>query len=224
MNLGFLFLLNTLFLCPPAIATNEHVIDHVKSKKLSTEILDKYSAAKFITAAIEKKDEKLTLGTTSSSSGVIKYSLGKFYLILESDKKTELFFKDHKLTLVDYPDQDFDKEGKRKVTIMSNNIPPFLQSLSNLFSSSKAFFKEFEITESALKDGVLHLKLSPRQGNLKDFKIEMNIKDKILTSVSFIDDVQTQTTILFKDLKLNKKIPKNTFEYKILKSDQVVTQ
>ncbi len=196
----------------------------LENRKIAVGILDKYSSAKFITVAVEKNDEKLTLGSKSTSEGIIKYASGKFYLSLNSDKKTELYFKDQKLTLVDYPDQDFDKDGIRKVTVISKNTPAFLQSLVHLFSDSKKFFNEFEIISADVTENILTLNLKPKMASLKDFKIDLNIKTKTILAIKFVDDVETQTTITFKKFDLKRKISKSTFEYKIQASDQVVTQ
>ena len=196
----------------------------LENRKIASGILDKYSNAKFITVSVEKNDEKLTLGSKSSSEGVIKYASGKFYLSLNSDKKTELYFKDQKLTLVDYPDQDFDKDGIRKVTIISKNTPAFLQSLVHLFSDSKKFFNEFEIISADVSKDILTLNLKPKMNALKQFKIDLNVKTKTIVAIKFVDDVETQTTITFKKFDLKRKISKSAFEYKIQASDQVVTQ
>ncbi len=200
--------------------TNSEVVQ----KKTALEILQKYANASHITVDVEKQDEKLTLGTKSSAKGFIKYSSGKIYLVLNSDKKTELYFKNGKLTLVDYPDEDFDKNGIRKVTVVTKKTPAFLKSLVDLFSNPKIFFNEFKITDSNLKNDVLILSLKPTVDDLKEFKLTLDTKNKTIESISFVDDVDTKTSIFFKDLNLKRKISKSTFEYKSKASDQVVTQ
>ncbi len=198
--------------------------DFKEEKKTASKILQKYATAKYITVDIEKEDEKLTLGTKTVSKGTIKYSAGKVYLILNSDKKTELYFKDGKLTLVDYPDQDFDKNGKRKVTVITKKMPVFLQSLVNLFSNPKIFFTDFKTTKSELKSNLLTLSLKANVESLKDFKLVLDVKHKTVEAISFVDDVSTMTSINFKDVNLKTKISKNTFDFKTIASDQVVSQ
>lgn len=193
-------------------------------KKIAVEILQKYANAKSVSADLEKIDNKLTLGTKTVNKGTIDYAAGKVYLKLESDKKTELFFKDNKIILVDYPDQDFDKNGPRKVTTITKDKPAFLQSLINLFSNSSKFFSEFKIKNSELKGDQLVLTLEPVQKNLKNFILTTNVKDKVIDSIQFTDDVDTETTITFKNLDLKKKLSKSTFEFKSLKSDQEMRQ
>lgn len=205
----------------PSATATQQIKEH---KKLAIETLQKYSNSKYISADLEKLDHKLTLGTKTTFKGVIKYSSGKLYLKLESDKKTELFYKENKIILVDYPDQDFDKNGARKVTTITKDKPAFLQSLINLFSNSGRFFNEFKIVDSKLKDGHLTLTLQPSMKSLKNFILAINTKEKMIESIQFTDDVQTETTITFKNLDLKTKLSKATFEFKSLKTDQEMRQ
>jgi len=217
----FLFALGSAFGANTKTKASDKFKEH---KKMAVETLQKYAAAPSISSDLEKIDNKLTLGTKTVNKGILNYSGGKLYLKLEADKKTEMFFKDNKITLVDYPDQDFDKNGARKVTTITKEKPAFIQSLINLFSNSSKFFNEFKIKDSSLKDNTLVLTLEPTIKALKNFILTINTKDKVINSVEFTDDVDTQTTINFKNLDLKKKLPKSTFEFKSLKTDQEMRQ
>ena len=217
----FLFALGLAFGANTKTKASDKFKEH---KKMAVETLQKYAAAPSISSDLEKIDNKLTLGTKTVNKGILNYSGGKLYLKLEADKKTEMFFKDNKITLVDYPDQDFDKNGARKVTTITKEKPAFIQSLINLFSNSSKFFNEFKIKDSSLKDNTLVLTLEPTIKALKNFILTINTKDKVINSVEFTDDVDTQTTINFKNLDLKKKLPKSTFEFKSLKTDQEMRQ
>lgn len=195
-----------------------------ENKKIATEIIDRYGKSKYVTADIEKIDEKTTLGTKTTNKGTIKYSSGKFYLSMQADKKTEIFYKGQHLTLVDYPDTDFDKNGVRKVTHIDNKAPAFLKSLVNLFSNSKNFFQQFKILSSIREGDVVTLELKPAIAELKEFKLELNSKSKNIKAIYFTDDVDTHTTVQFANLDLKTIIPKSTFEFKANKTDQEVTQ
>ena len=218
-----IFFISLFLLSHYSIALNKTNKESAE-KTTALEVLQKYANAKHITVDIEKQDEKLTIGTKTISKGIIKYASEKIYLLLNSDKKTELYFKNGKLTLVDYPDEDFDKNGIRKVTIITKKTPAFLKSLIHLFSNPKTFFNEFKITESNLKNDILTLKLKPNSDDLKKFELTLDTKRKTIESLSFVDDVDTKTSIFFKELNLKSKISKMTFEYKSKSSDQVVAQ
>lgn len=213
-----MLLIATLLVCSTKADIN------IDNKKQAVQILKHYSASKYISADIEKTDEKVTLGTKSINKGVIKYSSGKFFLQLQADKKTELYFKNGKLTLVDYPDQDFDKDGVRKITHITQKTPAFLKSLINLFSNSKDFFKQFKLTDSTHVGDEITLRLKPTTENLKDFELKLNVKSKTIESILFSDELSTVTSIKFSNADFKSIIPKAIFEFKVLKTDQEVTQ
>lgn len=195
-----------------------------ENKKMATDIIDRYGKSKFVTADIEKVDEKTTLGTKTINKGTIKYSSGKFYLVLQADKKTEIYYRSQRLTLVDYPDTDFDKKGVRKVTHIEKKTPAFLKSLVDLFSDSKNFFRQFKLISSSRKGDILTLDLKPSVSGLKDFKLELDSKAKDVQAIYFTDDVNTHTTVRFTKLDLKTVIPKSTFEFKAQKTDQEVNR
>lgn len=221
MKNPFYFVLILLLISVSAFAKADKNSDN---KKVATEVIDRYGKSKFVTADIEKIDEKTTLGTKTINKGTLKYSTGKFYLVLQSDKKTEIYYKSQHLTLVDYPDTDFDKNGVRKVTHVVNNGPAFLKSLVNLFSNSKNFFQQFKILSSTREGEIVTLELKPSVPSLKDFKLVIDSKLKNVKSISFTDDVNTHTTVQFTNLDLKTIIPKSTFEFKANKTDQEVTR
>ncbi len=187
-------------------------------------ILEKYSKSSSVEVQIKKIDEKLTLGSKTVSQGILKHAGGKIYLILESDKKVEFFYKDKKITLVEYPDQDFDKDGNRKVTVLSKNKPAIIDGLLKLFSNTKTFLREFKVLSEKPDGDSLVVELKPPQKNLKSFSIILNKKDKLIDSIILIDDVDTKTTLELKSLKLSEKISPSTFEFKPMKSDEVIPE
>ncbi|MBC7421017.1 MAG: outer membrane lipoprotein carrier protein LolA [Bdellovibrio sp.] len=212
----FLFILGLLamsFLGPVAFASAQ-----------LTKILEKYSKSSALEVQIKKIDEKITLGSKSTSQGTMKYAAGKIYLILEGDVKTEFFYKDKKITLVEHPDQDFDKEGKRKVTILSKNKPVLIEGLLKLFSNTKSFLKEFKVISEKEEDGSLIVSLEPPQKNLKSFSLVINKKEKRIDSIIFVDDVDTKTTLELSNFKPNKKNPQSTFEFEPKPSDEVIPE
>ncbi len=189
-----------------------------------TKTLEKYSKASSLEVQIKKNDEKVTLGTKSTSQGVLKHKAGKIYLVLDSDKKTEFFYNNKKITLVEYPDQDFESDGKRKVTILTKSQPALITGLLKLFSNSKSFLKEFKVVSEKNEEGSLIVDLKPEQKNFKNFSLVINPKKKLIDSIIFIDDVDTKTTLELSNLKLGSSIPNSTFTFKALKSDEVVPE
>lgn len=186
--------------------------------------LDKHAKATSIQYDIKKTDEKIILQTKSEATGVLKYQKSKIYISLNNDKKNEFFYADKVLSLVEHPDTDFDISGKRKVTVLKKSIPPLVKNILNLFSNPKSFTKEFPVLSEKTTNGVSVLNLKSNQKNIKDLVIKINAKDYSLIELSFTDDVDTKTGILFSNLKLNTKMTKSDFQFKPAKSDEVLIQ
>ncbi len=186
--------------------------------------LEKYSGAATIQFDIHKIDEKIILGTKSESSGLLKFQKNKIYLLQEGEKKVEIFYVDRTLSLVEYPDADFGPDGKRKITILKNTSPPLIKSLLSLFSNPKTFAKEFSVVSEKSQDDLLVIELKPKQKNIKNLVLKIKSTDSSLIELSFVDDVETKTTLQFSNLKLNTKMKTSDFHYKSLKTDEVMTQ
>jgi outer membrane lipoprotein-sorting protein len=186
--------------------------------------LDKHAKATSIQYDIKKIDEKIILGTQNESTGVLKYQKSRIYILQNGDKKVEIYFSDKVLSLVEHPDLDFDKTAKRKVTVIKKLVPPLVKSLLNLFSNPKNFNKEFPIVSQNEKDGIVSYVLKSKEKNIKELNLKINAKDLSLSELSFVDDVDTKTSIQFSNLKLNTKISKSDFQYKPLKTDEVMNE
>lgn len=186
--------------------------------------LEKYFNAKALQFDIIKKDEKIALGTKSESAGVLKYKKGQIYLVQNGEKKIEVFYSNKVLTLVEYPDLDFDPKAPRKVTVLKNNSSPLVDTLVSLFSDAKAFAKNFEVIKQEKADSKIYLELKPKFADVKNLKLRFNSKSLELEEISFVDDVSTRTTIALKNSKFNLKLYQSDFKYKSLKSDEVLTQ
>jgi outer membrane lipoprotein-sorting protein len=200
-------------LCLPGFASNEF-----------TKILNKYTSATSVEVKIKKTDEKITIGTKSTSEGVLKFAKDKIFISLKGDKKIEFFYNNNTIRLVEYPDQDFEKDGKRKVTELKKTTPALMLGLIHLFSNQKKFLKEFKVLSEKKVDENLIVEFKPSQKNLKTFTLLFGLKDKTINQVMFTDDVDTKTTLELDQLKLNKKLNSNDFEFKKLKTDEVTTE
>lgn len=194
------------------------------SAKALQKTLEKYSGAATIQFDIHKIDEKIILGTKSESSGLLKFQKNKIYILQEGEKKVEIFYADKTLSLIEYPDADFGPDGKRKVTILKNTAPPLIKSLLSLFSNPKSFSKDFSVVSEKIIEDLLIIELKPKQKNIKNLVLKIRPADSSLTELSFVDDVETKTTLQFSNLKLNSKMKTSDFHYKSLKTDEVMTQ
>lgn len=183
--------------------------------------LSKYSSAQNVEVDLKKTDEKAALGTKSVSEGVLKFAKDKIYIMLNGDKKIEFFYKKSTVWLIEYPDLDFDKDGKRKVAVLKKSTPVLMSGLIDLFSNKKKFLKEFKVISEKQDDNILTFDFLPKQKNLKSFTLIIDKKNRLIKQVVFTDDIDTKTTLDLSNLKLNKKMNSSEFDYKKLKTDEV---
>jgi outer membrane lipoprotein-sorting protein len=186
-----------------------------------TKTLSKYSTAQNVEVGLKKTDEKAALGTKSVSEGVLKFAKDKIYIMLNGEKKIEFFYKKNTVWLIEYPDLDFDKDGKRKVAVLKKSTPVLMSGLINLFSNQKKFLKEFKVISEKQDGNTLTIEFLPKQKNLKSFTLIIDKKDRLIKQVIFTDDIDTKTTLDLSNLKMNKKMSSSEFDYKKLKSDEV---
>lgn len=196
----------------------------VLQKTVLQKTLEKYSKAKTLQTDIFKTDEKIILGTKTETTGSLLLEKNKIFISQNGEKKVEFYYSNNILTLVEFPDADFGKDGGRKVTTLKKSIPPFVKSLLNLFSSPKNFNKDFKAISETKNDKEVIVELKPEMKNLKNFSLRIDPKQNEITELTFVDDVDTKTTIKFSKIFLNKKFKKDTFLYTRLKTDEVITE
>jgi hypothetical protein len=188
-----------------------------KSESVISKTLLRYSEAAGVRAQFIKTDAKKTLGTKKSVLGEMRYSDNKINIVLNGDKKTEIIYNGNNLWLIEYPDLDFDPKGKRKVTEIQDHKPVLAQQIVGLFQKPEQFLKQR-----------LRLFLKKTEGKdenhwiwsrkIKRFRILLS--NLILHKLShqldplYIDDVQTETKIEFKETEFLKTPPlKDIFNY-----------
>lgn len=210
-----LFLLNSF-------AFSKQNKETVASKNIHEVVLQKYSNAKGFKVKFSKTDHKKTLSVKNTSSGVLNYSNGKLNILIEGDKKSEIIFNGKKLWVIDYPDADFDPKGARKVTEISDHKPALATQLVSLFKSPESTASNFKITKSDAEGKYVTLEYQPKDKALRNFKVIFNVSKNLIHKIQFVDDVQTETTIEFVETEFLKKAQKRIFEYKKIKTDEVM--
>ena len=189
---------------------------------IADKVMEKYSKSPGIKAKFEKTDYKKTLGLNQKATGILNYADGKINLVIDSDRKSEIIFNGKKLWIIDYPDLDFDPKGKRKVTEIEDHKPALAQQLVNLFKSPEQFKDNFKIIKTKDNGKMYVIEYSSKDKAIKDFKVEFNTYKNLINSITFTDDVQTETKIEFKQTEFLKKAPAGIFEYKRHKNDEVM--
>ncbi len=190
-------------------------------KKQAESILSQYSRSKSVKFEIEKVDEKKVLGTKKSTPGELTIAGAKFNLMTLGATKTEIISTGKKLWLVEHPDADFGGASSRKVSDLSKKQPALAKQIVQIFSNPKKFIKSSQIKQASTQGDQLVLELQPLAKELKSFEIRFDKAQKQISEISFVDDVDTTTTVRFlKVTKLN-KIPQKKFEFKKKSSDEV---
>lgn len=217
MNLRQFF---SLFIVSGLIVTSTALA----KKNSLQQVIEKHAKAQNLSYEIKKIDEKIMLGTKSQSTGIIVFEKNKIYIEQNAEKKSQIYYKDKILKLVENPDPDFDKDGKRKVTIIKKNIPPLVRSLVSLFSSPKNFGKEFSVISEKYADGAYKIELKSLKSNVNTLQLTYDSKSWTLKELFYQDDVNNKTTIIFSNYKANAKIDKSIFHFKELASDEVIKE
>lgn len=200
--------------------TKKVVSDQAQAEK----ILQKYNQKSGVQIKLTMQTEKKVLGTKTSVQGVMTHQLGKLNLSLEGDKKSEMIFDGKKAYLIAYPDQELDPDGKRKVIFLKANSKNQLDLLSDLFGQPKKFFSNFKTKTVSSDKSFLILKLEDKTKTLKDMTLSFSKEDKMLTQLSYTDDVGSEIQINFEKPNFTQKIYSKLFKYNAIKSDEVVIQ
>ncbi len=188
-------------------------------------VLEKYSKAKSIHTSIKKTEDKPTAMAPTVVEGEMKVQKNKIYINLNGESKTEFFYVDKSLVLVEYPDADFAKSGaKRKVTTLKKSVPPFVGSLLGLFTDPRSFKKEFSVISETLEVGGLRISLKPKNEKMKSLTVLVDPKKNTVSQLAFVDDVNNSTTIEFLNTKLNVKLSKADFQFVKQPTDEELTE
>jgi outer membrane lipoprotein-sorting protein len=214
----FLILALTLFIVRPISIAKEADTN----SSLIQDILGKYSASAGVKAKLEKTDFKKTLGLKSTTSGEMLYANGKIYILFNGEKKSEVIYNGENLWIIEYPDIDFDPKGKRKVTEISGHKPALAQQIVGLFQEPIKFLKNFKIISQKTDGKIITVRFESKDKAIQNFEVEFNTYRKLIKSIQFTDDVQTETRIEFASTELLKKAPRGVFQYKRKKDDEVM--
>ena len=189
-------------------------------------VLEKYSKAKSIQTEIKKTEDKPTAVAPTVLTGEMKVQKNKIHISLNGDAKTEFFYVEKSLILVEYPDADFAKSGaKRKVTTLKKSVPPFVNSLLGLFTDPKAFKKEFSIASQVIEKDGIRINLKPVENEkMKSLNVLIDPDKCTLSQLSFVDDVNNSTIIEFSNTKFNGKLSKNDFQFIKQSTDEELSE
>jgi outer membrane lipoprotein-sorting protein len=195
-----------------------------EKKSIFIQALNKYSNAAAVKSQFIKTDIKKTLGINKTSKGEMIYAKGKINISVTpvNEKKSEIIYDGKNLWIVEYPDLDFDPKGKRKVTEIKDHKPALAEQIVGLFKNPEQFLKTFKVSSDTSDGKMNKVKFESKDKAIQNFEIELNSYKLLINAIQFTDDVQTETRIEFTQTEFLKKAPKNIFEYKRKKDDEVM--
>lgn len=193
-----------------------------ESQSIFFNTLSKYAEAAGVRAKFEKTDTKKTLGTKKTMLGEMKYANNKINIVLLGERKTEIIFNGSNLWLIEYPDLDFEPNGKRKVTEIQGHKPVLAQQIVGLFQKPEKFLRSFKIISEKNQGKMKVVGLQSKDKSIQNFFVEFSTVKHIINSIRFTDDVQTETKIEFKETEFLKKAPEGIFNYSRKKDDEVL--
>lgn len=168
--------------------------------------------------------EKKVLGKKIEGTGLITTLQNKLNMQLSSDKKVELIFDGSQTFVINYPDQELNANGPRKVIKLKSGKGDQFNLLLNLFQQPHKVADVFDIKSGKTKKDILTTELVDKKNLLKPIIVELDTKKHLIQKLIFIDDVDSILTINLSKPEKLKKVDKTIFKYNAVKTDEVISQ
>lgn len=185
--------------------------------------LSKYRDTALIEMNVEKTVKSELMGKETKHQGKIYFGGILFRWENKTPTETLLLFDGKTLWNVQYPDPDFPgpvQITKSKIDTKNRSQLILLDLLSNA-----AFLENFNVVLSIDpkdKNKATYLAEPKNQSlNIKDLRLSLAIQEKVLTGVSYKDDVDNLTTLNFSDVKFKNQSDAKLFRYKAPKDAKV---
>jgi len=185
------------------------------------EVSKKYRSSKLVKIETDKKVTSELLGKTTTYQGEIYLSQGKFRWENEKPDQTLLLFDGDTIWNVQYPPKDLGGQVQVAKAKLDKNTKS--QILISTLIGKEPIDKNFKIINEKTESEKLSVELQPLSGDLrvKDLSMEVDLKSKQITKISYKDDVDNTTEIQLKKTEFISKENKDLFKYKIPKDAQV---
>lgn len=191
-----------------------------KEKTEVLKILKKYNNAAAVQMETLRTEAKKTLGTTKTSEVQILYSKNKINFLTVKPTRVEIIYN-KSVWVIEEPDLELDENAGRKVTIFEASKASFVKAMAEIFSSPSSFLTKDTVIKTEGDDLILDINKF-KSHSLKEVKITLDKSTKLIKKILIVDDIDTQTTIVFEKTEFLKSVPKNKFTYKKLKKDEIL--
>lgn len=208
-NLGF---------ASKANKSNSKILE--SNKEMAIHILKKYNSTAAVEMQTHRQVTKKTLGTTVDTDGVLIYSKNKIYFKAEKPTQTEIIYNKN-VWVIEYPDLELDDKANRKVTIFNSDKVPFIKTIAELMATPEHFFTEKTVITE--KDDFISIESDKiKNASIKKFVVVLDKKEKLMSSILLTDDLNTDTIFKIQKTEFLKTAPKNKFNYKKIKTDEIL--
>ncbi len=178
-------------------------------------VIQKYGSSKLVTMKVHKKIKSELMEKETDYLGSVSLSGEKFRLDTETPDKAEILFDGNILWNVQFPSKDAGgavQVLKSKVT-KKNRSQILLSALTN----RKSLKKNFKVIKEGQLDGQSVVTIQPKTSDLavKSIDVQFDPNKKLLTKISYKDDIGNSTTMEFSEAKFLNKAPPNLFKIQV---------
>ena len=193
----------------------EKKADKELSVKPIQEIIEKYNRSSGLKAKVVKTVKLELLDEIRTSKGEMFFQKGRVRLDVNEPDNSMMIVGGGTIWIEDEIDA-FEGKKKHVTKIHSKQLDRQMRApLAALFGRKKAW-EEFKVLSGNTKDKVVTLTLAPklkRSLEITEMTVVLDSKKKLITQVSYSDDLDNLVTYSFSDHEVGIKIPNNKFDY-----------
>lgn len=180
-------------------------------------VMSKYRKAPAVTARVKKTVVQEMTGVDNKSTGNFYYSKGKVRMDFTEPEKTTVVYDGKYVWMESQLD-----EKKVQVTKLRTNEMKKSKSVVTALFDQKDVLKAFKLTKSGKEDGAKVYTFVPKdkKSGGEITTLEIALKDKDITRISYTDEVENKVSFIFSDLTRG-KVDANKFSYKPPKNAEV---
>ncbi len=170
-----------------------------------------YSQVEYMKSSFNKISKSTLLGTKEKMKGKLEYSKGKFRMEMLG-KKGSVFIKGEKFF--------WHISGKE---VMTGNSKKAVPSIFDAIFSDTSIWSKLKTSYVSVPKKKAVIKVDPKGKvpNVTEMVLEIDLEKRILTKLSYVDDVNNSVEILFNGTRFFSKGKAHRFTYKIKKGDKV---
>lgn len=185
------------------------------------EVTERYRQSKMVKSDLVKVVKAELTGKEITNEGIIAIAEGNFRIESRTPEKSILVFDGKEIWNEQGASSDFG--GPAQVTRQIVSKKNRSQTLFATLLTKEPITKNFKIRDVVTKgEEVTYFADSLKADlNLKDFRIVIETRKRIVSEISFKDDIGNLTTMKFSNIQFKSTIEKNLFIYKPPKNAQV---